>query len=97
MASAVSLAGLLLVFSGFIIAQVNTFDPERTPDWKISGYRFAARVGLLPFVVCLAVAGMTVAWTLRPNVVLLDLSVGGFFVSLFGSAVYGVYSLLRYL
>ena len=54
LSGSVSLAGLLLIFSGFLFSQAAGFDPDHTPDKMIDAYRNAARVGVLPFLMCLA-------------------------------------------
>jgi hypothetical protein len=53
LSGSVSLAGLLLIFSGFLFSQASGFDPDSTPDKIIDAYRNAARAGVAPFLMCL--------------------------------------------
>ena len=50
--ASVDLAGLLLVFMGFVFAKAESFDSVRHAD----RYRRMARIGLIPFGVCLICA-----------------------------------------
>jgi hypothetical protein len=93
----VSLAGLLLVFSGFLFAQATGFDPEHTSDAVINKYRKAAKFGVLPFLMCLILAGIAVWWLLTPTALLLSISWIGFITLLIVTAIYGAYTILRYL
>jgi hypothetical protein len=47
--AAVGLAGLLLVFSGFLFSQAASFPPD-TSDKIINKYRNVARVAIYPFL-----------------------------------------------
>lgn len=93
----VSLAGLLLVFSGFLFAQATGFDPEHTSDAVINKYRNAAKFGVLPFLMCLILAVVAVWWLLAPSALLLTISWVGFMALLIVTAVYGAYTILSYL
>jgi hypothetical protein len=93
----VSLAGLLLIFSGFLFSQAASFDPDNTPDKLINKYRNAARFGVLPFAICLALAGVSLCWLRSPSDILLSICWVGFIALLVVTAVYGGYTILRYL
>jgi hypothetical protein len=93
----VSLAGLLLIFSGFLFSQAAGFDPDNTPDKIINRYRNAARFGVLPFLMCLATAGIAIWWLRSPSENLLIIRWIGFIALLVVTAVYGGYTILRYL
>lgn len=95
--SAVGLAGLLLVVSGFVFSQANTFPPESTDDALLSRYETAAKLGLIPFILALAEAALCVLWTMDPVPGVYWSSVSGFFLLLLLTALYGAVLLLRYL
>lgn len=93
----VSLAGLLLIFSGFLFSQAAGFDPDNTPDKLINKYRRAGRFGVLPFSMCLALAGASLWWLRSPTESLLNVCWIGFIALLVVTAAYGGYTILRYL
>ena len=92
----VSLAGLLLIFSGFLFSQAAGFDPDNTPDKIINHYRHAGRVGVFPFFMCLALAGVSIWWLRAPSDALLSICWYGFIALLVVTAAYGGYTILRY-
>ncbi len=57
----VALAGLLLIFSGFLFAQAAIMPPE-TDDALLRSYKTFARIGLVPFTLSLLVAAAATAW-----------------------------------
>lgn len=93
----VALAGLLLVISGFVFTQAGSFPPERTSNALIERYELAARLGLVPFVLALCDGVVCLWWLLRSSECLFRCSVGGFFLLLLLTALYGVVLLLKYL
>jgi hypothetical protein len=93
----VSLAGLLLIFSGFLFSQASSFPPASTDDEMIDRYRNAGRFGVLPFLMCLALAGVAVWWLRSPSETLLFICWIGFIALLAVTAAYGSYTILRYL
>jgi hypothetical protein len=95
--ASVGLAGLLLVFSGFVFAQADSFPKATTDDAIINKYRNVGRVGLAPFLLSLLVAALATIWFLHPSTCLYYLSVIGFIVLLSSSAVYGTIVLGFYL
>jgi len=95
--AAVSLAGLLLVFCGFLFSQAESFPPETTDDKTIGRYKWAAKVGLVPVLACLLVAWLGAAWLRQPSQALLDAAWWGFSASLCVVGVYGGYVIHRYL
>jgi hypothetical protein len=97
LSGSVSLAGLLLVFSGFLFAQATGFDPEHTDDAVINRYRRAAKLAVIPFLICLGLAVITVWWLVYPNPSFVKISWIGFIALLVLTAVYGGYTILRYL
>jgi hypothetical protein len=94
--AAVSLAGLLLIFSGFLISQAASLDPSRTPDQTLKSYSSAAKIGLIPFVGCLIVAAISLTWMLNESPALYASALVGFYALLVGSAGYGIYTICRF-
>ena len=95
--ASVGLAGLLLAVSGFVFAQAGSFPPETTDDETIERYERAGKIGLVPFGLSLAEAGLCLAWLLHSSSDLYIAGVAGFFLLLILTAAYGFVLLLRYL
>jgi len=91
--SSVGLAGLLLVFVGFVLSRVETFDRVQ----KQRTYRKIARLGIIPFLMALLSAGLCLGWILLPSVDLYAIVIYSFSFSLILTAVYGVVAFLVYL
>jgi hypothetical protein len=66
MGAAVALAGLLLVFSGFLFSQAASF-PAETSDTTIGKYKGAAEIGLLPFAASLLLAVLALGYWVFPT------------------------------
>jgi hypothetical protein len=94
--AAIALAGLLLVFSGFVFAQADTFPPT-TDDKTIKRYKSAGKWGLLPFGLALTDAAIAMGWLLNPCPGLYVAALAGFFMSIGLAAAYGGFCLLIYL
>jgi hypothetical protein len=94
--ASIGLAGLLLVVSGFVLAMIASFPPQ-VPNARIRRYEWAAKAGLLPFVLALADAATGMAWMLRGAFWLYRCTVWGFFALLLLTGAYGVILLLEYL
>ena len=95
--AAVAIAGLLLVVAGFVFTQGASFDPDVTDDTIIDGYRTAGRLGLIPFVLALAEAGVALIWLVHKNNGLYTGTIWGFFLLLVLTGLYGLVLILRYL
>ncbi|HEY5021446.1 MAG TPA: hypothetical protein VII30_03050 [Gemmatimonadaceae bacterium] len=93
----VALAGLLLVFLGFVFTQAAAFPSETTDDEKIARYRNAGRLGLLPFGVAIADAALVVLWLWKPCATMYGLALGVFAALLLATFVYGAVVVLWYL
>lgn len=93
----IGLAGLLLVVSGLVLSQVNSFPAETTPDKTIKQYERAAKLGLIPFALALADAALCLLWLLHRSDGLYTSAVDGFFALLAITGVYGFVLLLKYL
>ena len=92
----IALAGLLLVVSGFALAQANSF-PSSTDDAILGKYEKAAKLGLIPFFLALFDAGLCLAWLLHSSGGMYIASVSIFFLLLVLTGLYGAILLLRYL
>ncbi len=97
LAASVGLAGLLLVVSGFVFAQANSFPSATTDDTLLARYERAAKLGLVPFILSLAEAGLCLIWLLHTSPCTYVMLVGMFFLLLVLTAMYGAMLLLRYL
>ena len=95
--ASVGLAGLLLVFSGFLFAQAESFPRATTDNAIINKFKKAGRFGLIPFLLALLLAGMSIVWLLWPDPCLFLLSWTGFIVLLLGTALYGSIVIYYYL
>lgn len=96
MGSAVGMAGLLLVVAGFAFAQAGSF-PSITDDSVIEKYERAAKFGVIPFLLALGDAAISLWWLLQPSAPLFSTVIDGFFLLLFVTAAYGSVLILRYL
>jgi hypothetical protein len=62
--AAVGLAGILLVFVGFVYSRVETFDLADQRD----KFRFVAKCGIAPFLVALASATLCLRWMTNQSI-----------------------------
>ena len=90
--TSVSLGGLVLVFSGFLLSQANSFPPE-TPDKTISRYRRGAQCGVALVVACLFLTWLSAKWLVAPSDSLFAWSWVGFQFMLAGAGTYAVWAL----
>lgn len=61
----VGLAGLLLIFAGFLFAQAATM-PAETNDATLQKYRSVGRWGMAPFTASLVIAAIAALWFAIP-------------------------------
>lgn len=95
--ASVALAGLLLLFSGFVFSQAEGFPKATTDDATINRYRNVGRFGLIPFLLCLVVAALSVIWFWHPSPCVYFASLIGCMILLISSAAYGLIVLGFYL
>jgi hypothetical protein len=93
----VALAGLLLIFSGFLFSQAATFDQATVDEATIDRYRIAAKAGVLPFVLCLGIAAAATLWLHHQQEWLFAAIEWGFLALLALTAAYGAFVILKYL
>jgi hypothetical protein len=91
-----ALAGLLLVFSGFIFAQAASF-PSTTSDKITAKYTKAGRMAVFPFIGFLLATLVCVAWLLHPNQCIYFVCVALFLVLVIWTGIYGALASYRYL
>ncbi len=89
--ASVSLGGLLLIFSGYLYAQAAIM-PVKTPNTVLNRYRNAARVGLFPFTLSLALAGFSIYYWFAPCVVVAHIILFAFAALIVGTIVYGIWA-----
>lgn len=95
--AAVALAGLLLVVSGFVFTQSNSFPRATTDDSVLKRYEFVAKLGLIPFTFALIEAAVCLVWLVHSTSCIYFSAVAGFFLLLVLTEVYGSVLILRYL
>jgi hypothetical protein len=96
LASAVALAGLLLVFSGFVLSQAAGF-PNTVDNEITQRFEKAAKVGVWPFLLALLVSAVSFYWLLHPGPTVFGLAVWGFFALLAATGLYGAILFWKYL
>ena len=95
--ASVGLAGLLLVFCGFVFGQASAFPPATTDDSRIERYKSAGRLGLWPFLGSIINALATVVWLVWPSCGLYYGNLGFFSLLLVVTSIYGAVVIRRYL
>jgi|SRR5215469_1130876 hypothetical protein len=90
--ASVALAGLLLIFSGLLFTQAAAFPRDTTDDATIERFKRAGRLACWPFLLSLAISGLSLAWLLRPVDVEFAITCVAFFVLLGVTVVYGFWS-----
>lgn len=89
----VGLAGILLVFVGFIYSRVETFDLERVRR----KFRRVARSAIAPFLLSLISAGLSLRWMLHPSWSVYLWARLTFYAAMVFTALYGIVAFLFYL
>ncbi len=94
--ASLTLAGLLLIFVGFVYSQAQSFSSQ-VADAITHRYKNAAKLGVLPFAIAIVLAGLSFqSLTAHPTSLdprLLDL----FWAELMLVLLYGVFTILKYL
>ena len=94
-----ALAGLLLVFAGFVLGprEPPSFPEDSTPNSVIEQYKKAGRLAVWPFWGALISTLLSLAWLLFSGVVVYWLCIGLFVSVVIGTGIYGTLSAYRYL
>lgn len=86
----VALAGLLLIFCGFLFAQAALLDQNvREGSAYIEGFRKTARLGMLPFSASLLLAALALIYWQVPSKCLAQVAVWGFIALSVATVGYG--------
>jgi hypothetical protein len=91
--ASVAIAGLVLVFCGFLFSQADGFPPD-TSDSIIEKYRTCGKLGTVPFLVSMIVAGLSFWWLCSPNSCAYRLNIFGFVIVLASTSIYGAATIL---
>ena len=91
-----ALAGLILVFGGFIFSQAASFPPT-TADEVIEKYTKAGRWAIYPFWGFLITTLLSVWWMLRQSECVYAVCVGLFILLVIGTGLYGTTMFYKYL
>jgi hypothetical protein len=91
-----ALAGLILVFGGFIFSQAASF-PASTDDQIIRRYTQAGRWAIYPLWGFLITTLLSIGWMLCQSELVYALCVGLFSLLVMGTGVYGTIMFYRYL
>ena len=91
--AAVGLAGILLVFVGFVSSRAGTFDTER----KRKKYENVAKVGIVPFLISLACSALCLSWMAEPSATTFCWVRLTIYASLGLTALYGLVAFVFYL
>ena len=96
LSGSVSLAALLLVFVGFLLAQAASFGAD-TPDRIIKKYTTAGKIGTVPVFLCLLLGVVSVLWLRFQSNCLYEIDFWGFLALLGISILYAGLSVFYYL
>jgi hypothetical protein len=94
--ASVGLAGLLLVFSGFVLSQASSF-PSTTDDDVIERFEKAGRFGVWPFLLAIVIALLSVTWFIAPCHGIYLSALIGFVALLVATGIYGAVLFWSYL
>jgi hypothetical protein len=93
----VALAGLLLIFCGFLFAQAAQLDQNAATESRtyIEGFRATARLGMLPFSAALLLAALALIYWQVPSKYLAQLAIWGFIALSVATVGYGWWAIRR--
>lgn len=93
----VALAGLLLIFCGFLFAQAALLDQRAAMESKayIEGFRATARLGMLPFSAALLLAVLALIYWQAPSERLAQIAIWGFIALSVATAGYGWWAIRK--
>jgi hypothetical protein len=91
--AAVGLAGVLLVLVGFIYAHAETIELAATR----SRNKRVAKFGMVPFLITMACATLSLRWMSGPADPVFCWSLYGFYAGMATTALYGIVAFLFYL
>src|SRR6266853_4852433 len=91
--ASVALAGLLLVFSGYVYSHSESFNVAA----RKKKYQWIAKAGLIPFAIALLAAWISVNWLENQFPERYHLALILFKMSLISTLLYGIISMIFYL
>ncbi len=91
--ASVGLAGILLVFVGFIFTRSEGFEVVS----RARKYQMVGKLGLIPFAVAIGCAWICLQWFLGPSALLYSLAIWSFQGCLVLTGLYGIVALLFYI
>ena len=91
-----ALAGLILVFGGFIFSQAASF-PSSTDDQIIARYTRAGRLAIYPFWGFLTTTLLSIGWMLHQSDCVYFASIALFSILVVGTGIYGTIMFYKYL
>lgn len=93
----VALAGLLLIFCGFLFAQAALLDQQAARESKayIEGFRAAARRGMFPFSFALLLGVLALSYWLKPSEGLGHVAIWGFIALSVATVAYGLWAIRK--
>ena len=91
-----TLAGLLLIFGGYLFAQASSFPPD-TDDAVIQKYTRVGRFAVWPFLGFIISTVLCVAWLIDAQVCVYWSCIVIFLVSVVITGIYGAVASYRYL
>jgi hypothetical protein len=91
--ASVGLAGILLIFVGFIFSHAESFQNIK----RQRAFQRIAKIGLIPFAICLVAAWLSLGWLQEQNASIYFFALLSFKVSLCTTLLYGVISVVFFL
>ena len=88
-----AIAGLILIFCGFLFAQAAIFPPE-TSDKTIQKFTRCGRLGVIPFMLSMAVTAISFYWLLHPGDSVFACNAVLFWATILLTVVYGSATIL---
>jgi cell division protein FtsW (lipid II flippase) len=92
-----TLAGLLLVFSGYLFAQAASFPAANTDDATIEKYTKVGRFAVWPFLGFVVATVLCVAWLIHAQECVYWICASIFLISVVATGIYGAVASYRYL
>ena len=94
MAASGTIAGLLLIFSGFLFAEAASL-PKTTDDKILEKFTRAARFAIIPFCGFLGTTLLATAWMIHPNVCVYWICTILFLALVVMTGIYGAWASYR--
>jgi hypothetical protein len=96
LSTSVALAGLLLVFLGFVLSTYQAFPADTSPS-VLDKYRKVGKQALGVFVVCVVTSILSITWLLTDNCLLYWLVISLFYAEMLGVLLVAIFSFTKLL